>query len=1175
MLVSTVGVPLMVKDINNGTGNGLTGNPAYYGIGNTVYFIADDGTNGFELWKTDGTSSGTTMVKDINSGSASSNTNCMSSLDKNRNCVIFNNNFYFLADDGVNGKELWKSDGTASGTVMVKDINSGSGDSWASQFVVLGNTLFFSANDGTNGVELWKSDGTTSGTVMVKDISSGSSHSAPRDFEVVGNSLFFSAYDATHGLELWKSDGTTSGTVMVKDINNGTASGMQLTQRTLTAVGDILYFVADDGTNGKELWKSDGTASGTVMVKDIHPSGPTYPMYLTALGNTLYFRANDGTHDYELWKSDGTASGTVMVKDINPSGASLSSENLRAIGNTLFFSANDGTNGVELWKSDGTASGTVMVQDLHPASSNPWWFARINTTVYFTALHDHSPGNGGLELWALDPANLVLNTPPPVSWETHPALPAGMSISGGTISGTPSVYAKNQTYTIYANQSGYSTTHELYFSVDTNNPHTVVENQAIDPIGFHPPFNNGTTTWSVSPPLPSNLSINSTTGEITGAVNGTLANTSYTVTATHNGSATETFTISLQSLADYDGDGLPNDLPSDYDATEGPTPGLVADTDDDADGLSDDVETNTGYYANETNTGTDPLNPDTDGDGICDGPLAVPGVCIAGPDPAPFGSLPTIVGVNNSALPSVNPYISGAAFTYEVSPDLPSALSLDTATGIISGTPNMTISNTTYTIFANLSSGESYNWTVTIEILEDTDGDGMPDTLPSDYNGSEDSIRNPPGLTEDLDDDNDGSSDLNESSDGTDSLNPDTDGDGFCDGINAVPGVCFAGPDPFPLDPTLPVDTDGDGLPNNASDWTGPPYADDDDDNDGYPDTSEENCGSDPLNASSVPDDLDGDGICDDSDDDIDGDGIDNVNETGLPLGTSPTNPDSDGDGVCDGPESPVTSNCTAGPDAFPLDPAGWEDTDGDGNPNELFPPSNSDPALIEDLDDDNDGWSDIDESNCGTDPLNATDFPSDLNGDGLCDSLDDDWDDDGIPNTNETDTDVYNGSNDTGTDPWNPDTDGDGWCDGPVSVMNGSNTTCVAGPDPFPHDPNLPIDTDGDGLPNELPDGYIGTLVEDDDDDNDNFLDTEEADCSTDPVNNTSYPNDMDGDGICDTNDPDIDGDGIANEDETGTPNSTDSLNPDTDGDGICDGPAMPANGGCVVGPDEFPLDP
>ena len=109
---------------------------------------------------------------------------------------------------------------------------------------------------------------------------------------------------------------------------------------------------------------------------------------------------------------------------------------------------------------------------------------------------------------------------------------------------------------VYANQSNYSTTHQLYFSVDTDNAHTVVENQAIDAIGFHPPFNNGTTTWTASANLPGNLTIDASTGEITGTVNGTFANATITVTATHNGSATETFTFNLQSLADYDGDGL-------------------------------------------------------------------------------------------------------------------------------------------------------------------------------------------------------------------------------------------------------------------------------------------------------------------------------------------------------------------------------------------------------------------------------------------------------------------------------------------------------------------------------------------------------------------------------------------------------------------------------------------
>jgi predicted flap endonuclease-1-like 5' DNA nuclease len=882
----------------------------------------------------------------------------------------------------------------------------------------------------------------------------------------------------------------------------------------------------------------------------------------------------------------------------------------------------------------------------------------------------------------------------------------------------------------------------------------VVENQTINPIGFHPPFNNGTTTWTVSPALPGNLSIDGSTGEITGMVNTTMTNTSYTVTATHSSGATETFTFNLQSLADYDGDGLPNDLPSDYDAAEGPTSGLVADDDDDGDGLLDTVETNTGTYVDSSNTGTDPLNPDTDGDGICDGPLAVPGVCVAGPDVTngativdtpivllnnsdvdeiapfypvtgatyglsptlptsmqfdasngsiwgtpdmamanttytmwanltdgtstswtfflevledldgdgmpdvlpgdydasndpirslpgleedldddgdgyndtaetdtglyldgnntgtdprdpdtdddgicdgpgtvpgvcvagpdltPFGPPATVVAVNNTMIPSVPPYYAGSGLTYEVMPDLPAGLTIDPSNGFLMGVPTETIGNTTFTVYANHSDGTSYSWDFTIEVLEDSDGDGSPDTLPADYDGDNDSIRAPPGLTEDLDDDNDGASDLDEVANGTEPLDPDTDGDGFCDGINAVAGVCFAGPDPYPNNPNLPLDTDGDGLPDDDSDWTGPPYADLDDDNDGYPDVSEDACGSDSLDANSIPDDMDGDTICDGDDDDMDGDGIENVNETGdttVPPGSSPINPDTDGDGICDGPESPVTSNCTAGPDMFPLDPSAWEDTDGDGYPNELFPPSNSTPPLEEDLDDDNDGWSDIDEVNCGSDPVNASDMPVDENGDGICDVLDLDWDDDGIPNANETDTGVYVDASDTGTDPWNPDTDGDGFCDGPFAVFDETDTVCIAGPDPFPHDPNMPIDTDGDGMPNELPEDYIGNLVEDTDDDNDGYSDVSELNCDSDPLDAASTPtNDLDGDGLCDAEDPDVDGDGLSNETELAEGSLTSYMNADTDGDGVCDGPSAPAlpAGICVAGPDAFPDD-
>ncbi len=110
-----------------------------------------------------------------------------------------------------------------------------------------------------------------------------------------------------------RSDGTTAGTVLVKDINPGAGHAFP---SNFTEVNGTLYFTADNGTGGVELWKSNGTEAGTVLVKEINPMGSADPGYLTNVNGTLFFAANDGTTGYELWKSDGTAAGTVLVKDL-------------------------------------------------------------------------------------------------------------------------------------------------------------------------------------------------------------------------------------------------------------------------------------------------------------------------------------------------------------------------------------------------------------------------------------------------------------------------------------------------------------------------------------------------------------------------------------------------------------------------------------------------------------------------------------------------------------------------------------------------------------------------------------------------------------------------------------------------------------------------------------------
>ena len=422
------GDAVMVKDINLDGGSWPYMLTEFNGY---LYFEADDGVHGQELWKSDGTVEGTVMVKDIN----------IEGNGVQRILLATDSALFFMAmDNFTNGQELWKTDGTADGTVMVKDIWPGGGGSSIEMAVNLNGVLYFKAHysmDNFNAGALWKSDGTADGTVMVKDLSISTY------LTVIGDMIYMYADDGITGYELWKSDGTTEGTMMVKDINpdGGSWPG------NLTNVNGTIFFSADDGTNGQELWKTDGTAEGTVMVKDINPDGSSGLGSLKAFNDILFFTADDGINGYEFWKSDGTAEGTIMINDLYPGTYEEEGETYPnysepglfvELNNTLYFSAYD-DNGEELWKSDGTAEGTIMIKDLYPGTyeeegeiypndSHPTELLSFNGALYFAATTEMY----GRELWAYNPSATSTDDTPP-AFTNLPNLTTPINLEAGQV----------------------------------------------------------------------------------------------------------------------------------------------------------------------------------------------------------------------------------------------------------------------------------------------------------------------------------------------------------------------------------------------------------------------------------------------------------------------------------------------------------------------------------------------------------------------------------------------------------------------------------------------------------------------------------------------------------------------------------------------------------------------
>ncbi|MED5485400.1 MAG: putative Ig domain-containing protein, partial [Candidatus Thermoplasmatota archaeon] len=607
---------------------------------------------------------------------------------------------------------------------------------------------------------------------------------------------------------------------------------------------------------------------------------------------------------------------------------------------------------------------------------------------------------------------IVTNTGGPIEYfEVSPSLPTGITIdSNGRISGIP-VINTNDNYTITAYNSGGSST--TYFEMAVNGTGLYIFypydefNLAINyPIqNEFVPSSQGVAVafWDISPELPEGLYFSESEGAIWGVPLELRPELEYTVTAVGiDPSLIDSFTISLAVLTDYDADGKPD---GDETNTE-----YWMDIDDDNDNWTDAEEIACSSVPGQYNPlDSNDYPSDIDLDGICD--------LLDDFDDAPIIMAYPNINLElslNMPMPAQKPILEGGGIlTWEISPELPEGLVFNEYSGVainlarsndfagmISGTPTELIPPTVFTITAQ-NSMTTASFEITISVLLDTNLDTVPDIY-------------------DDDDDGDGWTDEMETLCNSNSLNSsikptDTDGDTICDEI------------------------------------------DDDDDNDEWIDSEELLCSSDPLNESSIPifSSPDEPDVCDallqDSDQDGWSDGMENA--CGTSSNNSAERPaDQDVDGLCDSlDEDDDNDGWLDELDAFPYDDKEWIDTDNDGIGNN------------EDTDDDNDEWIDSWEDVCSTDPLDNYSTPLDLDGDGFCDVLDQDSDDDGVVDAN----------------------------------------------DAFPDDPSASMDTDGDGYPDTIV--GISTsdppLVEDLDDDNDTWSDKDEIACGTDPLSSIDYP--------------------------------------------------------------------
>ena len=379
-------VPYSFDDIYRGRSVSTT-------LGDVSYFFNDDGIHGRELWRSDGTEKGTNLVLDLCPGVCGSWSGA--SL---RQLAVAGQRIVFAANDGVHGVELWATDGTASGTHLLRDFEAGFRSSSLDSFVTVGERAFFWMGSPGADAEIWVSDGTQAGTDFVAP---SPLESYPACIAALNDLLIFGEYFSGG---LWRSDGTFSGTYKLADVT--VEQQNWALNSAFVRVGDRIVFWGD-GDPLKQLgrlWATDGSIEGTSKIADVEP-------YRVAVdGDVAYFLGENETLGRGLWTTNGTAEGTSFLWSASQGAVSSSPGTLAAWNGRVIFVGWDEEHGAEPWIWDGSSAHLLL--DIYPGfessvglelvelffGSMPPLFSRVGDRVLFFARN----GTNGLEPWVTD-----------------------------------------------------------------------------------------------------------------------------------------------------------------------------------------------------------------------------------------------------------------------------------------------------------------------------------------------------------------------------------------------------------------------------------------------------------------------------------------------------------------------------------------------------------------------------------------------------------------------------------------------------------------------------------------------------------------------------------------------------------------------------------------------------